>query len=313
MARFYNNATGSGGPANIADFIFTNEDEDNSTITLPINKELTIETTRDDDDDADINIRSADDVFITAQGDDISLDAFNEVSISSDDDGYEWTFTNSGHLRLPSGGQIFNPSDSSGDGLGYPTVEIRPSSSEDNRYIILDPTAPNHIHIRAGGNIDESGADLFLGGEKNNVVVSDSARDVFINTRPQMIINSYTNLNESNGTNFIVSDDADISLDYMVNVGGTDSIVDSITPVGEGLVAVTASGAVFTAGQSYTFTYNPPWTNSWQFGSDGVLYGPAEGDLKINGIDGGASGSFTTVDGKVVTVTNGIITAIEVV
>ena len=287
MARFiYPAGSGGSSSADIADFIFINEDEDVSKMTLPINKEMTIETTRDDGNDADINIRSADDVFITAQGDDINLDAFNEVSISSNDDNYTWTFNNSGCLSLPSSGQICNPPNSSGDGYGYSTISITPdANTEDDRYIIIDPTAPNHIHIRAGGNIDESGADLFLGGEKNNVVVSDSARDVFINTRPDMVINSYTNLNEVPGINFIVDSGADIDLGYTVNVDGTEYLVDSVTPYGETII-VTATGASFTAGQSYTFFYNPEYTNSWQFDSNGTLYGPIEGLLKVDGIYG---------------------------
>lgn len=286
MARFIYPAGGGGSAsADIADFIFINEDEDVSKMTLPINKEMTIETTRDDDSDCDINIRSADDVFITAQGDDISLDAFNEVDISTNDENYQWTFTNSGCIRLPGNGEICNPINSSGDGLGYSTISITPDAgTEDNRYIIIDPTAPNHIHIRAGGNIDESGADLFLGGEKNNVVVSDSARDVFINTRPDMVINSYTNLNEVPGINFIVVNTADIGIGYTVNVDGTEYLVDSVENFDEGSKIVTASGASFTAGESYTFFYNPEYTNSWEFGSNGYLYGPAEGGLKVLGI-----------------------------
>ena len=356
MARF-NYPVGSGGSGDTADFIFINEDEDVSKITLPINKEMTLETTRDDDSDADINIRSADDVFISALGDEIGLSAFGAVEISTDDDSYYWEFNTSGGFRLPGNGAIYNPLGSSGDGLGYSIISITPDAgTEDDRYIIIDPTTPNHIHIRAGGDIDESSADLILGGEKNNVVVSDGARDVFINTRPDQISNTYTNLSEVPGINFIASGDSDISLGYKVNVDGTEYIVDSITPAGEGLIAVTATGASFTAGQPYTFFYNPEYTNSWEFGSNGYLYGPAEGGLAVlgisspssdshlfvtandkvylNGANGeflnnpeipsnqiatigdlptGATGSFTTVDGKSVTVTNGIITAIDLV
>jgi hypothetical protein len=57
---------------------------------------------------------------------------------------------------------------SSGDGLGYSTIELRPDSSASvDQYIIIDPTSPNHIHIRAGGTQDNSQADLFLGGENS--------------------------------------------------------------------------------------------------------------------------------------------------
>jgi hypothetical protein len=49
-----------------------------------------------------------------------------------------------------------------------------------DQYIIVDPTAPNHIHLRAGGAIDSSNAELFLGGENTSVQVSDNAKEVYI-------------------------------------------------------------------------------------------------------------------------------------
>ena len=99
---------------------------------------------------------------------------------------------------------------------------------------------------------------------------------------------------------------------YTVNVGGTDYIVDSVTPdsPSAGNVTVVVPGATFNFNQNYTFNGDSGIDNNWSFGSDGVLYGPAEGDLKIQGIDGGATGTFTSADNKVITVTNGIITDI---
>jgi hypothetical protein len=59
---------------------------------------------------------------------------------------------------------------------------LYPSESYENtdQYIVLDPTAPNHIHVRAGGNIDASTAELYLGGEQTNVNVSDTGKAVYI-------------------------------------------------------------------------------------------------------------------------------------
>lgn len=63
---------------------------------------------------------------------------------------------------------------SSGDGLNASTLELKPDTSlNTDQYIVLDPTSPGHIHIRAGGTIDNSGADLFLGGENNHIKVND--------------------------------------------------------------------------------------------------------------------------------------------
>ena len=49
-----------------------------------------------------------------------------------------------------------------------------------NQYIVVDPTLPNHIHLRAGGAIDNSTAELFLGGENTTVQVSDTTKEVYI-------------------------------------------------------------------------------------------------------------------------------------
>lgn len=52
-----------------------------------------------------------------------------------------------------------------------PSTNYAPEVND--QYIIVDPTAPNHIHLRAGGAIDASTAELYLGGENTNVQVSD--------------------------------------------------------------------------------------------------------------------------------------------
>lgn len=175
---------GPAGPgADTADFVFTNLDEGESEIVLA-NKDFTIKTTRDDSEtDADISIESADDVWINAYGDDIELNAFNDVDITTGDGSNFWKFEHDGTLDFPGGGSIQNPQNTSGDGLGAPTLKINPASYlGTDQYIVLDPTQPNHIHIRPGGNIDESSAELILGGEKANVKVTDYNHSVQINS-----------------------------------------------------------------------------------------------------------------------------------
>jgi hypothetical protein len=72
--------------------------------------------------------------------------------------------------------KIIGAGTASGDGNGYSTVELVPDPSlyANHQYLVIDPTAPSHIHIRAGGPQDNSNADLILGGEKNNVRVRDN-------------------------------------------------------------------------------------------------------------------------------------------
>jgi hypothetical protein len=65
---------------------------------------------------------------------------------------------------------------SSGDGFGYSTIELKPdTNTTSDQYLIIDPTQPGHIHIRAGGTQDESDAHLFLGGEETFFRVVDGS------------------------------------------------------------------------------------------------------------------------------------------
>lgn len=58
-----------------------------------------------------------------------------------------------------------------------------PQYTSTEQYIVIDPTAPDHIHIRGGGPIDNCNAELTLGGENNNVIVYDPAGTVRINAQ----------------------------------------------------------------------------------------------------------------------------------
>ena len=82
--------------------------------------------------------------------------------------------------KVLSPGVLYGSNADSGDGLGYDTIKLIPDAdlkaNGSDQYLIIDPTTgePGHIHIRAGGNIDQSSADLIVGGEYNNVRVSDT-------------------------------------------------------------------------------------------------------------------------------------------
>lgn len=79
-------------------------------------------------------------------------------------------------------GVVYGSNGDSGDGVGLNTIKLIPQYQGDDRYIIIDPTAPNHIHIRAGGQQDASNAELILGAEKANVRVADYNHSVGIST-----------------------------------------------------------------------------------------------------------------------------------
>jgi hypothetical protein len=88
-------------------------------------------------------------------------------------------------------GVFYGSNENSSDGNGFDTIKLIPDAALDfdaeytnDQYIIIEPTVgePGHIHIRSGGVIDQSTADLFLGGELNHVKVSDTNNAVIIST-----------------------------------------------------------------------------------------------------------------------------------
>lgn len=92
-----------------------------------------------------------------------------------------------------SGSQIIGGGTNSGDGNGYGTIELVPDSGlyDGHQYLIIDPTGPNHVHIRAGGTIDNSNAEIIVGGEKNNVRVNDQSPLSRLQTQTLVTLNTY--------------------------------------------------------------------------------------------------------------------------
>lgn len=93
-----------------------------------------------------------------------------------------WNFTANGVLSLARGNStIESVANNAGDLSGLSTLNLVPDSSTgDDRYIIVDPTGPNHIHIRAGGVQDGSNSLLFLGGEQAFTRIDDFNHEVTI-------------------------------------------------------------------------------------------------------------------------------------
>ena len=86
------------------------------------------------------------------------------------------TTLTTGNITLTSGidtSYIIHEPDSSGDGNGYGTLRLIPDGNliGSCQYVIVDPTAPGHIHLRAGGAQDASLATLIIGGENSNFIV----------------------------------------------------------------------------------------------------------------------------------------------
>ncbi len=111
------------------------------------------------------------------------------VTIStSDGNTRNWAFNANGTLTFPGNGYIENPANSSLDPINpnVSTMVFTPDPGYSAQSLVLDPTAPGHIHLRApGANIDEPSANIFLGGEASSFEIgyyTGSAPEVFIHS-----------------------------------------------------------------------------------------------------------------------------------
>lgn len=187
-------------------------------------------------------------------------------------------------------GIVYGANADSGDGYGYNTLKLVPNSSDgdiyDHRYLIIDPTAPNHIHIRAGGQPDESNAELFLGAEKTYVKVNNDGREVRVSSRRQQQVMAHANGNVDSGDYLTTTDQVIAVPGWTVEVNGVMHYIQNVT-VGDGTTTIYAPGANFALNGVYNF-FSPEGVNEWTFDSDGNLYGPGDGSrLAVTGIEAG--------------------------
>ena len=132
----------------------------------------------------------------------------------------------------------------------YPSASYAASGDQ---YIVIDPTAPNHVHIRAGGTIDESTADLFLGGENTSVQVSDTTDAVYINA------NSKTSTFNSDGTLNVFGKvtAAGLNLNDYTQAAfdkANNSVQATITPLTNGAILIGAGSNNVTTLSNTTYT-----------------------------------------------------------
>ena len=100
-----------------------------------------------------------------------------------------WTFTDVGNLLLAGGnGVIQSIANSSLDPINpnVSTMVLTPDQGNSSQALVLDPTTPGHIHLRApGSNIDQPQANVYLGGEISSFEVG-----VFNGAVPNLFIHS---------------------------------------------------------------------------------------------------------------------------
>lgn len=192
----------------------------------------------------------------------------------------------------------------SGDGYNNGTIELVPDIDlyNNGQSLIIDPTAPNHIHIRAGGTQDDSNADLIIGGEKTNLIVSDNSGSVKIHSKESQQTVSYLNINENSNSGLITTEEVSGSLSgWTVEVDGISHQIDSVyydNPVA-GQTTIYAPTAIFTPNETYTI-YSPQDIYEWTFNTNGYLNGPAMGRLLVSGIVNGESDLWLSSNNSVV-------------
>ena len=186
-------------------------------------------------------------------------------------------------------GVLFGANKDSADQTGLNTIKLIPNEDHaTDQFLIIEPTVPNHIHIRAGGTQDDSNALLILGGERNAVAVGDDERAVAISTRPARLSQTYTNINEDGNAQFVanmpVPNEQEVFVGWKVFDAGTEYTVTAvaINMPSEGYVTITATGLNnFVTNQAYTFYYDPTHNHQWTFNSNGVISGPAMGGTRF--------------------------------
>ena len=201
----------------------------------------------------------------------------SDATISTNNSLYTWKFDNFGNLTLPLNGNLVGSTannngyinwagNSSGDLNGYTTMRLIPDDTRENydQYLIIDPTAPGHIHIRAGGTQDNSGADLILGGEDSYFRVSSGSSP-----------NVYVRANSNNWT-FDTTGNLNIPKNIHGLNNGAPLVIDAGTQ-GYSYVSIpsfTDGGETLNIVNNYTaptgginLTVN---SKTWNFTSDGI-------------------------------------------
>ena len=227
-----------------------------------------------------------------------------ETSDRNDANSYAWEpngtinyhDSNSIGRKFLAPGIVYGANYDSGDGNSRHTIKLIPdndlinngNSYNEDQYVIIDPTDPNHIHLRAGGTQDASSADIFLGGEYNHVRVSDFDREVVVKSKQQQQSMAHANINTETSEYLITTDVVSATNGWTIEANGeTYSInaVESDTPVA-GQTTIYAPNAGFQPNGVYN-VFSPVVLNMWEFNTDGFLYGPAEDALiQVAGIKG---------------------------
>lgn len=250
-------AGADGSNADIADFVFTSEDEgDNSVMTIA-NHDMTIRTTRIEEGmDADITIASADDLWLEANGDEMTLYAATEINLITGDSSGQWNFANDA-LTLPHTAKIF---DAEEEVFVEKTIIVNADTD-----VLGNPGSTG----TSTGVIIAWSQDGFDLGQAFAQGRTASGTITFADNSSQELITAYDTIHETYPA-IVYQWDTAVVASYPVTINATFEYPEyqkSLNVVLTGLDGNTES------------------TVAWRFDNDGTLNGPAEGGLLTRNIE----------------------------
>lgn len=249
----------------------------------------------------------------------VQVSSTGDIIMSSYDGNtsYTWTLDTTGNLILAGGESVIQSvANSSLDPLNpnVSTMILTPSVGYSSQSLVLDPTLPGHIHLRApGANIDEPLANIFLGGEESSFEVgyhNGNAPNAFIHSGG----NTWT---FDNGGNLTFPRDAAGNTDPILTIAGgaTPRILSAdVSLAGPANLEITALNTIFTGssgsaikiyaddGEIGSTANLQIWTNSggnteysWTFDDTGNLTVPGNTTVSTAESTGGAAGKNISV------------------
>ena len=220
----------------------------------------------------DVTLESRDDLYITAGGDDLFLRANDDIRFTAMyGTGQElaWRMDSDGQFQLPGNGYISNPPVSSES--GNDTIKIVPDYmlESEGRFLIIEPTSPNHIHIRSGESVNggSSEPELYIGGEETNFGVLNNFKRAVIKTESRPKIALY-NSGEVSSDTLTFTDPTDYDFEAYDTLVLGDGTEFPVTSFGPGYVTVATF--TFMPETTYQFARNLSQYR-WNFLPNGLI------------------------------------------
>lgn len=171
--------------------------------------------------------------------------------------------------------------------MSYQPINIIPGAiyTSTEQYVVIDPTAPNHIHVRGGGAIDNCSAELYLGGEDNHFMVYDPTGTATITAQTSVNVAGVPLLHGSFGSQVMY---LTLGADAIAAAGTTDLVLGAEGSFGTFKCIIHAKDA--TTGDTEAFEYLIT-----QDGAGNI------DDLAGTSVNSGGVGSLVTASTSIVT------------